>query len=289
MRAENRGMLVGFVGIVIFSLTLPTVKIAIEVFSPWFIAFGRAALAGSVAACWLLVRRAPLPARADLPGYALTACGIVWGFPVFMNLALVEGSSAHGAVVLGILPLVTTLLGVLRTSERPSLGFWMMALLGSALVLAYAMLQSSGALTSVDLLLLLACLAAATGYTEGTRLSQRTDPRLVISWILAMTLPVNLALSLYTFSPAFLTANPAQWLSFAYNGLFSMFIGFFFWYEGLATGGIARVSQVQLLQPFCTLLAGWLVLGEALTLINLGFALAVVGVVFAGRKLAVRR
>jgi drug/metabolite transporter (DMT)-like permease len=289
MRDETRGMLVGFIGVLIFSLTLPMVKIAGEVFSPAFIAFGRAALAGVVAMAWLAWRKPGWPSRAVMLRLALIAAGIVWGFPLLIAQAMVAGASAHGAVVLGILPLATTALGVIRAGERPSTGFWIMSVLGSALVLAYALIQGHGRISSVDLLLVGACLASAVGYSEGAMLSRSMDSREVISWTLALSLPVNLIAVAWLGWPDPATVNPAQWAAFLYNGLFSMYVGFFFWYAGLAHGGIARVSQVQLLQPFCTLGAGALLLGEPITLTNVGFALAVVGVVAAGRQMSVGR
>ena len=288
MKSDTKGMLIGFGGIVIFSQTLPVSKIAVQALDPYFIVFGRAALAGLVALLYLLYRREPLPSLKTLPGFALIAFGVVFGFPLFTTIAMTHGSSSHGAVILGILPLVTTIIGAIRFKERPSLGFWITSLVGAGLVLLYALLKSSGQITYFDGLLIAACLCAAIGYVEGARLSGIMKPKIVISWALVFSLPMNLLLGVITYRPEYLQASFDIWISFAYLGIFSMFVGFFFWYEGLRIGGIARVSQVQLLQPFCTLLGSSILLGDAFTLMNVVFAVLVVSTVMVGKQMLVK-
>lgn len=281
-------MLIGFIGIVIFSLTLPVTKIAVLSFNPYFIAFGRAALAGTVALAYLAYKKEVIPTKKDLAKFVVIALGIVFGFPVLTTLAMTHGSSSHGAVILGMMPLATTVIGVLRFKERPSLGFWLVSLLGAGLVVLYALL-SSGSFTLVDGLLVLGGISACIGYVEGGELSRRMGPRTVISWVLAISLPLNIVLALITFRPEYVEANFVAWTSFIYLSLFSMYLGFFFWYEGLAIGGIARVSQVQLVQPFCTLIAASILLGDTLTLMNLIFAVLVVSTVILGKQMLIKR
>ncbi len=289
MNKETKGMLIGFIGILIFSLTLPISKIAVVSFSPYFIAFGRAALAGLVALAYLTYKQAPLPSKADLAKFAVIALGVVFGFPIFTTLAMQEGSSSHGAVILGMMPLATTVIGVIRFRERPSLGFWLVSMLGAGLVVVYALLKSSGSFTYIDGLLVLGGICACVGYVEGGELSRRMNPRIVISWALVVALPINIVASYFTFSSIYWTANAIAWTSFVYLSIFPMYLGFFFWYEGLAVGGIARVSQVQLIQPFCTLIASSIFLGDQITLMNMVFAFLVVSTVILSKRMLVKR
>ena len=282
-------MLIGFVGILIFSLTLPVTKLAILSFSPYFIAFGRATLAGAVALAYLVIKHEPMMAKADIGKFVVIALGVVFGFPILTTVAMTHGSSSHGAVILGMMPLATTVIGVVRFGERPSLGFWLVSLLGAALVVIYALLKSSGSFTLVDLLLVLGGICACIGYVEGGELSKKMNPRAVISWALVISLPFNIVFSCLTFDSVYFDAGLSAWTIFIYLSLFPMFIGFFFWYEGLAIGGIARVSQVQLIQPFCTLVAASVLLGDSLTWMNLVFAVLVVSTVILGKKMLIQR
>ena len=289
MNKESKGMLIGFIGILIFSLTLPVTKIAVLSFNPYFIAFGRAALAGMFALAYLVLKKESAPSKADFVKFAVIALGIVFGFPILTTLAMTHGSSSHGAVILGMMPLATTVIGVLRFKERPSLGFWLVSLLGAGLVVLYALLKSSGSFTYIDGLLVLGGISACIGYVEGGELSRKMNPRAVISWVLVISLPLNLVMAWVTYNPEYINADAVAWSSFFYLSLFSMFLGFFFWYEGLAIGGIARVSQVQLTQPFCTLVAASILLGDSLTVMNLIFAVLVVSTVILGKRMLIKR
>lgn len=289
MNKESKGMLIGFIGILIFSLTLPVSKIAVISFDPYFIAFGRACLAGLVALGYLLYKKVSLPSKTDLVKFVVIALGVVFGFPIFTTVAMKEGSSSHGAVILGMMPLATTVIGVLRFKERPSLGFWLVSLLGAALVVLYALLKSAGSFTYIDGLLVLGGICACVGYVEGGELSRKMNPRAVISWALVIALPINIVMSYLLLDSQYWSAGVIAWTSFVYLSLFPMFLGFFFWYEGLAIGGIARVSQVQLIQPFCTLLAASIFLGDHLTLMNMVFAFLVVSTVILSKKMLVKR
>ena len=289
MNKETKGMLIGFIGILVFSLTLPVSKITVVSFNPYFIAFGRAALAGLVALSYLSYKQAPLPSKTDLAKFAVIALGVVFGFPIFTTVAMKEGSSSHGAVILGMMPLATTVIGVIRFKERPSIGFWLVSLLGAGLVLVYALLKSSGSFTYIDGFLVLGGICACVGYVEGGELSRKMNPRMVISCALVISLPINIVATYFTFSSTYWGADVIAWTSFVYLSIFPMYLGFFFWYEGLAIGGIARVSQVQLIQPFCTLLASSFFLGDHLTAMNLVFAFLVVSTVILSKRMLVKR
>jgi drug/metabolite transporter (DMT)-like permease len=282
-------MWLGMVGVAIFSLTLPFTRLAVAELNPVLVALGRAVVAAVVAALLLWHGRAPRPSAAQIRPLLIIALGVVVGFPVFSSLAMRSVPASHGAVVLGILPLATALFGALRFGERPSAGFWIAALLGSGIVVAFAVLQGGGGLHASDLALFVAVVAAAMGYAEGGRLAQTMGGQQVICWALLLSMPLLLPVTLWLGWRYGVSASPMAWLGFGYVSLFSMFIGFFFWYKGLALGGIARVGQVQLLQPFLTLIGAALIVGETLDLRNLLFALAVVAVVAVGRRTAIRR
>ncbi|WP_075257812.1 DMT family transporter [Herbaspirillum camelliae] len=288
-RNESRGMWLGLIGVAVFSLTLPFTRIAVAELSPAFVAFGRAVIAGLCSLALLAWVRAPRPNAQQLRGLVITALGVVVGFPLFSSIAMRYVPAAHGAVVVGLLPLATALFGALRFGERPSRGFWLAALAGSAIVIAFALREGGGSFHAADFALFAAVITAAMGYAEGGRLAQSMGGQNVIAWALVVALPVMLPVSLWLGWQDGLSASAPAWLAFGYVSLFSMFIGFFFWYKGLALGGIARVGQVQLLQPFMSLLGAAVIAGEALDASNMLFALAVIVVVAIGRRMAVRR
>ena len=289
---ETSGMLLGLIGVAIFSLTLPFTRMAVSGFEPAFVALARALAAAVLAGAWLRWKRAPLPARSALLPLSLVTVGCVIGFPWLTSIAMRSLPAAHGAVLVGILPLATAVFAALRGGERPSAGFWCMALLGSALVIGYALRQSGGSFRAADVTLLAAVLLAAMGYAEGGRLSQAMGGQQVICWALVLAVPLLLpAVAWLSWHDAGRIAQASwrAWAGMAYVSVFSMFIGFFFWYRGMALGGVARIVQVQLVQPFLTLLGAALVLNEPLNWSNIVFALAVIAVVAAGRKMQVRR
>ena len=286
---ERRGMLLGLLGVAMFSLTIPFTRMAVADLDPVFVAFGRACGAALLAGAWLAWTRAPLPPHSALLPLALVSGGCVIGFPLLTSIALRTLPAAHGALLVGVLPLATALYAALRGFEKPSTGFWAMAVLGSGLVAAFALAQGGGSLHMADLLVFAAVAAAAVGYAEGGRLSRSIGGPEVICWALLLSVPVLLPVLLWSGLPDLGAVGASSWLGFAYVTAISMFIGFFFWYRALALGGVARVGQVQLLQPFLSLLGAALLLGEPLTLINCAFALAVAAVVFAGRRMQVHR
>ncbi len=287
---EASGMLLGLAGVAIFSLTLPFTRMAVAELPPAFVALGRALVAAALAGGWLLARRVPLPPRQALPQLALVAGGCVIGFPWLTSIALQSLPASHGAVLIGILPLATALASALRGHDRPSAGFWLMAVLGSAIVVGFALRQGGGSFHLADLLMFGAVVLAAIGYAEGGRLSKTMGGQQVICWALVLSAPLLAPLVLWLSWPqlgAIAAAGTRAWAGFAYVSVFSMFIGFFFWYGGMARGGVARVGQVQLVQPFLSLFGAALLLGEPLTLLNGAFALAVIVVVALGRKMPV--
>lgn len=289
-RQESLGLALGFLGVVAFSGTLPATVLALEAFSPGFVAIGRAALAGLLGAALLIVFRQRRPTAAELRRLVVVSLGVVFGFPVLMTWALQTVDPAHGSVVLGVLPLATAAFGALLQRERPSLGFWLTAAAGSGAVVAFALWDGSGALLWHDLALLAAIVAAALGYAEGARVSTTLGGWQTICWALVVSLPVLLPVTAWErLSQPTSSAGAWAWSGFLYVALISQFAGFFAWYRGLAVGGVARVSQLQLLQPFITLVFVWLVLGRPIGPVTLAFAVLVVALVGLGRRMRVRR
>jgi drug/metabolite transporter (DMT)-like permease len=254
-----------------------------------FIAVGRAVVAAGLSALFLLATRAPFPQRRDWWPLALTAGGVVFGFPLLTSIAMRHVEAVHASVIVGVLPLATAAVGAWLHRQRPSFGFWACALVGSALVVAYAVLRSGAsglAIQPADALLLAAMGCAAIGYGYGARLSQHMRAEHVICWALVLSLPLTLPWAWATRPQVQIPAS--AWWAFAYVAVFSMWLGFFAWYRGLALGGTVRVSQVQLLQPFLSMLFAVPLLGERLDALTLGFAVAVIATVFIGKKMPVR-
>ncbi|WP_420562990.1 DMT family transporter [Thalassobaculum sp.] len=282
--AVTSGWISGFLGMVIFSGSLPATRVAVMAFDPVFLTAARAAIAGLLGLALLLALRQRRPSRSDLPSLAIVALGVVVGFPLLTAMALQYVSSAHSILFIGLLPLATATFGYLRAGERPRPGFWLFSVLGAALVVGYALAQGIGSITWGDPLMLAAIVVCGLGYAEGGRLSRTVGGWQVISWALVLSLPAMLALTWATLPADFGHVDAAAWTGLAYVSLFSMLIGFVFWYRGLALGGIAAVGQLQLLQPFFGLALAALLLGEAVSITMLALTLGVVACVVGARR-----
>jgi drug/metabolite transporter (DMT)-like permease len=291
---KKSGLLLGLVGVVIFALTLPMTRLAVGTpdapqMAGAFIALGRAVVAAALSIPFLVATRAPLPQRADWWPLAVTSAGVVFGFPLFTSIAMRHVEAVHASVIVGVLPLATAGVGAWLHKQRPSGGFWLCAVLGSALVVAFALIRSGGSgltMHPADALLLAAMGCAAIGYGFGARLSQHMRAEHVICWALLLALPLTLPGAWMTRPGVPLQAS--AWWAFSYVAVFSMWLGFFAWYRGLALGGTVRVSQVQLVQPFLGMLFAVPLLGERLDALTLAFAVAVIATVFIGKKMPVR-
>ncbi|WP_426139044.1 DMT family transporter [Pseudomonas sp. DWP3-1-2] len=270
------GWLNGLIGVVIFSGSLPATRLAVLQFDPVFLTVARASIAGLLALAMLVLLKQRRPAARQLGPLAVVALGVVVGFPLLTALALQFVTSAHSIVFIGLLPLTTALFGVLRGGERPRPVFWLFSLLGSALVVGFAVAQGLSASPMGDVLMLLAILACGLGYAEGAKLSKTLGGWQVISWALVLSLPVMAPLAWFMSPPSFSGITPPAWISLAYVSVFSMLIGFIFWYRGLAQGGIAAVGQLQLLQPFFGLVLAATVLHEQVSVAMLGVCVGVI-------------
>jgi drug/metabolite transporter (DMT)-like permease len=284
MEKTASGWLNGFIGVLIFSGSLPATRLAVLEIDPVFLTVARAAIAGILALCMLVLFKEKRPAKHQLMPLAIVAMGVVVGFPLLTALALQYVTSAHSIVFVGLLPLATAVFGVLRGGERPRPVFWFFSVLGSALVVGFAVSQGLTASPTGDILMLLAILACGLGYAEGAKLSRTLGGWQVICWALVLSLPVMLPLTWFMTPASFSGITPAAWLSLAYVSLFSMLIGFVFWYRGLAQGGIAAVGQLQLLQPFFGLALAATLLHEHVSIGMLGVTVAVILCVAGARK-----
>lgn len=280
------GWINGFIGVLIFSGSLPATRAAVADFDPVFLTVARAAIAGTLALALLLVFREKRPKGGDLVSLAVVALGVVVGFPLLTALALKHVTSAHSIVFIGLLPLATAIFGVLRGGERPRPAFWLFSCLGSALVAGFALMQGVSASPVGDLLMLAAIVVCGLGYAEGARLSRTLGGWQVISWALVLSLPVMAALAFLTMPQSFAGAARPAWLGLAYVSVFSMLVGFIFWYRGLAQGGIAAVGQLQLLQPFFGLVLAATLLGEAVSWSMVAVTAAVILCVAGARQFA---
>jgi drug/metabolite transporter (DMT)-like permease len=256
----------GLLGVIIFSGSLPATRVAVGDFSPLFLTSARAVIAALLGAAFLVLLRQARPARGDLGSLAVVAAGVVVGFPLLTALALQHITSAHSIVFVGLLPLATAVFGVLRGGERPNPVFWLFSGVGGASVAGFAFFNSGAGSLTGDLLMVAAILLCGLGYAEGATLSRRLGGWQVISWALLLSLPMMAAIALLAMPETWSAIGGPAWLGLAYVSIFSMLVGFVFWYRGLALGGIAGVGQLQLLQPFFGLALAGLLLHEPVPL-----------------------
>jgi drug/metabolite transporter (DMT)-like permease len=286
---ERLGLLLGVVGMAVFGGTLPATRIAVSAIDPLALTSLRTAIAGLASLVLLLVLRRPLPPRRLWPQLAVAMVCVSIAFPFLMALAVTTVDASHGGVVMGILPIATALVAIAITHERPQPLFWIASLVGAGLVVAFALRQGGSTLSAGDLLLFAAVAVAAIGYAFSGKLTAEMPGWEVISWVLVAALPVSLPAAALTMPPDLALVPLKPWLALLYVALFSQWIGFFAWNAGMAIGGIARVSQVQLLQPFITFALAALFNGETITPQIILFAAAVVATVAISTRMRARR
>ncbi len=280
---ETIGLGYGGLGVLGFSLTLPATRVAVAELDPTWVGLGRAIVAAIPALILLGLTRQPIPPRQHWGSLAIVALGVILGFPWLSAWAMHQLPAAHGAVITGLIPLLTAIAGTWRSGDRPTLGFWLASGMGSCTVLLFAVWSGAGHLQTADGLLLLAGLAAAIGYAEGGRLAKLIGGWQVICWALVGISPI-VAIPVMMGWPHLPIASPTAWLGFGYVSLVSQLLAFFAWYHGMALGGVARVGQIQLVQPFLTIMAAALLLHEPIAPMTLGFAALVVISVAIGKS-----
>ncbi len=287
MNNESKGILLGFIGIAIFSLTLPATRFITPYFDPIFIGLGRASVAAIFAAIILFFFKPPLPNKQQLKYLIVTASGVVIGFPVLTSWAMKTVHASHAGVVIAIIPLLTAIIATLISKERPSKCFWLISFIGTTIVVSYTLLQGNLRFQTGDLLLLAGSLLGALGYAVGGKVSQQLGGWQVICWVLLISFPFIIVPTLLNQPEDYTTIPTEVWLSFTYLALMSQLFGFFLWYKGLAIGGIARVSQVQLSQPFLTIIASIILLNEHFNSTTFLFAIGIVLVIAISRKMPI--
>lgn len=286
MESRTAGWGSGLMGVIIFSGSLPATRVAVADFTPLFVTSARALIAALLGGICLLMLRQAKPARADIVPLIIVAIGVVVGFPLLTGLALQHITAAHSVVFVGLLPLSTAFFGVLRGGEQPRLAFWVFSLIGAAVVAGFALYNSAGGSLLGDGLMLASILLCGLGYAEGATLSRRLGGWQVISWALIVALPVMAVIALVTVPQGFSDVGWRAWAGLGYVSVFSMMLGFMFWYRGLALGGIASVGQLQLLQPFFGLLLAGLVLGEPVAWTMIASTVIVILCVVGARRFA---
>ena len=289
MSVARRGYAWGLLGVLGFSLTLPATRVAVAELPPLFVGLGRELAAAVIAAPLLIVTRQPRLTAAQLRTLALVIAGVVFGFPIFTALAMGKADASHGAVVLGLLPLATAIAGFVIHHERPSPAFWLAAVLGSGAVVFYALSAGAGRLSGADAALGGAVVAGAIGYASGAKLAREIGAWPVICWAVVVAAPLLLPIVAVVAWQHGLAASPRAWTGFAYVSLISALLGFFAWYRGLDLGGVARVSQTMLLQPFFTLGLAALLLGERITSLAVGCAAVVAASILISRRSSIHR
>jgi drug/metabolite transporter (DMT)-like permease len=262
MEKTTAGWGSGLLGVIIFSGSLPATRVAVADFSPIFLTTARAVIAALLAVCLLTALRQSRPQRADILPLAIVALGVVIGFPLLTALALQHVTAAHSIVFIGLLPLATAIFGVLRGGEHLKPAFWIFSVIGASTVVGFALSRAAEGSLTGDLLMIAAVLLCGLGYAEGATLSRRLGGWQVISWALLLASPLMVAISIVTLPGSWASVRPAAWVSLGYVAVFSMLVGFIFWYRGLALGGIASVGQLQLLQPFFGLILAAVLLHE---------------------------
>ena len=286
-KQTNQGMILGFIAVAIFSLTLPVTRQIIPYFDPIFIGLGRSIVAALVALPILLIFKQRFPNPTQVKQLLLAAVGVIAGFPVLTAFAMQTVPASHGSVVIGLLPLLTAVFAVIILHERPSLGFWVAAIVGALLVVAYSLLQGGMELHIGDIYLVGASILGALGYAMGAKVAKELGGWQVICWVNVFGFPFSLMGILLVKPDGFELVPASAWMGFFYLALASQLFGFFLWYKGLVIGGTARVSQTQLLQPFLSIIAAIVLLGEAVELRTYVFAIAVVLAIAVTRKMQI--
>jgi drug/metabolite transporter (DMT)-like permease len=283
-KQHKEGLIYGLLGVLAFSTTLPATRLAVKSFDPMVVSLGRDVVAGVLSVALLWLTRQPWPTRPQFRRLLFVMAGVVFGFPILMSWAMSRVEATHGAVVLGLLPLGTAIAGFIISHERPSFTFWCASVLGSATVITFSLVNGGGHFHAADVALLGAAAFAALGYAQGARLSKELAGWQVICWALALALPLTLPLAALAVWRYGLSGTATAWGAFFWISVISAFLGFFAWYRGLAAGGVARISQIQLLQPFFTLIVASLFIGEHFKLSALIAATIVALSIFISRR-----
>lgn len=289
MNTETKGMLFGLFGVIAFGLTLPMTKIIVPYLDPIFIGLGRSAFATIIAVVLLLKFTNTIPNKKQIFQLAIIAIGVIIGFPIFTTIAMQSVPASHGAIVVGILPLATAIVGAIIAKEKPSFAFWLVSLIGTALVIGFTLIEGKGSFHKADFALFIAVISVSIGYAIGGKLSKELGGWQVICWALVISFPLIIIPTINHAPQNLFDLSLSTYLGFLYLTIMSQLIGFFLWYKGLAMGGIVRVSQIQLVQTFITIIASVILLNEVIDIQVIIFAILVVSSVWIGKKMPIKQ
>ena len=289
MAKEKLGFLLGIVGVMCFSLTLPATSIAVAYFGTTVVGLGRTVIAAILVAIILIFRKEKLPSFRQFKSILIVALGAVLGFPLLTSWAMEYLPVSHGAVEVALLPLVTAGFAMLRAGEQPSLKYWLSSLIGSCAVIVYALILGFGQLHFADLALLAAVVLLGFSYAEGGKLAKELGSWQVIAWAILIAAPFFIIPVGLNFTQDMIHAPMQAWISIIYLGVVSQFLAYVAWYSGMSLGGIARVSQIQYLQPFLMILFAAIFLNEAISFMTIGIAIIVLLSVIVGKNTKVTR
>jgi drug/metabolite transporter (DMT)-like permease len=289
-RHNKIGLALGIAGVLLFAGTLPATRLTVATINPLFLTAARATIAGVVGLSLLLILRPPIPPTSLWREIALGGLCTIVGFPALMAVAMVSVPAAHGGVVLGIVPLATAAAAAMVAQERPSPGFWVVSLVGTAIVVAFVLSRPEARAFAIgDLFLFCTVVAGAFGYALSGRLSMMMPGWAVVSWQVAMFLPFS-AVTAFVLWPHDITNVPAKaWAGLAYVGLVSQFLAFFVFNAAMAMTGVARVGQLMLLQPFVIVVFAAFINNEPIESSTLAYAAGVVAAVLISQRMTVWR
>ncbi|MDM5230236.1 DMT family transporter [Lysinibacillus pakistanensis] len=288
-RKEKMGILLGLLGVICFSLTLPATSVAVEYFGTTFVGLGRAVIASILVAIILIGRKEKLPSARQFKSLVIVSLGAVLGFPLLTSWAMTSLPVSHGAVELALLPLATAGFAMMRAGEMPSLKFWLSSIAGALAVIIYAIYLGLGQLHIADFALLAAVVILGLSYAEGGLLAQEIGSWQVIAWAIIIAVPVLVIPVSLNVSGEMLHAPLKAWISFLYLAIVSQFLAYVAWYGGMAMGGISRVSQIQYLQPFLMIIFAALFLHESISVFTIVIAIAVVLSVMIGKNASIAK
>ena len=310
--SNNFFFITGFLAILLFAGTIPATKLVLEIYSPLHVTALRASCATLFAIIFFIYLKLKNLQKRDYMSlknsarfkvneiYELLVIGllIVFGFPGAVAFALAEVSSAYTAVILSMLPLCLSAAAVIMAKEKPPLLFWFCsfaaaALVGIFMVNEYTMGVSLNKLDIQRFVLgnfwlFVACICAAVGYTKSASLNKKISGFSIISWSLCLTSPISFLLSFLLWPKNHSIRNAIEHsgslLGIMYLGLLSMFIGNCLWSIALSRGGIAKIGQIQFLQPFITIFISYWLLSELIKKEMIFFVCAVTVVVIIGQR-----
>ncbi|WP_134686723.1 DMT family transporter [Brevibacillus migulae] len=284
MEKEKLGLLLGLVGVICFSLTLPFTSISVEYFGTTVVGLGRTVIAAILVGMILIVRKEKIPTRPQLKSILIVTMGAVLAFPLLTSWAMETLPVSHGAVEVALLPLATAGIAIIRAGERPSLKFWISSVIGAGAVILYAMHLGFGKLQFADLALLAAVIILGFSYAEGGKLSKEIGSWQVIAWAIVIGAPFFVIPVGMNFSVEMLHAPIQAWIGLLYLAIVSQFLAYVAWYGGMALGGVARVSQLQYIQPFLMIVFATIFLDESITIVTIITAIIVVVSVIVGKN-----